>query len=202
MALANLCSFSLQQSTFSLDGITAENPQTSMLHGLWRIQLWVWELWFRSISYCRTTVVLWAHQEAAECHLAVTKLEAGGDLVQRWGGGQVSFPSPHPVAQGGWWTESDAGTAQPCCLCFGEAIEKLLALVCSWKCARRWSKCIIVCTSSWKGVCLIRELQQQSPFLILLSTIQKDAVVLHMGSGKVRQTGKLWRAVIQRDSAG
>lgn len=42
---------------------------------------------FSSSSHgCKIAVSLWAHQEAAECRLAVTGLEAGRDPVQRWEG--------------------------------------------------------------------------------------------------------------------
>lgn len=68
----------------------------------------------------------------------------------------------------------DVGAPQSCCLCFGEAIDKLLALVSSYKCARCYSKCIIARTIFWQEVCFVRGSQQQSPFLMHLSTIQKD----------------------------
>lgn len=202
MVLASLCSFSLQQRTFSLAITMGESPQASGLCGVWGIQLWLWALWFRSVSHCKTTVMLWADQEAAEPHPAVTGLEAGMDLLQRRGGRQVSFPSPHPIAQGGCWTQRDAGAAEPCCPCFGEDIEKLLALVGSWKYARCYKKGIIACTSSWQRICFIRGSLEQSPCSTLLSMIQKDMVVLSTSSGKAQQTGKLWRAVSQRESAG
>lgn len=95
--LANLCIFVLQ-STFNLADTMRESPQTSVVHDLLGIQLWICALWFISISHCKTSAMLWAQQAVAESQLAVAELEESRDLLQRQGGGQISFPSLHPIA--------------------------------------------------------------------------------------------------------
>lgn len=91
----------------------------------------------------------------------------------------------------------DAGTAQLCCLPFRETVKKL------WHCfaaGNMWDA--TACNHCMHHLLARRGLQQQSPFLIFLSTVQRGALAMHIGSNKVQWIGQLWGAVIQRDTAG
>lgn len=82
------------------------------------------------------------------------------DLVQKWGEDRFLFPLPFLLLKVDD-TEREM-QEQRSCLCFGDVIDKLSALIRSWKSVRCYSKCITACTSSCQGVCLIGGLQQQS----------------------------------------